>query len=145
MPLVKASESSLPREYVNSNYSFLPPTQNVMAHSSFSIKMWPWNSLCEEAWWGLFVSGWRQNKAGVYCTFHWEHVSDALCLHLPVDLKKIDFSLYAQVNKWREKHNIEFTAFHFVYIQYVHTQSEGWVSICFVPETTRQLRAEVEM
>lgn len=59
MPLVKVSESSLWTEHANSNYSFLPPTQNVMAHSSFSIKTWPWISLCEEAWWGLFISARR--------------------------------------------------------------------------------------
>lgn len=66
MPLVEASESSLWTEDANSNYSFLPPTQNVMAHSSFSIKMWPWNSLREEAWWGLFISTQRRNKGWVY-------------------------------------------------------------------------------
>lgn len=70
IPLVKASESSLWTEYANSNYSFLPPTQNVMAHSSFSIKTWPWNSLCEEARWGLFISTQRQNKGWVHSTFH---------------------------------------------------------------------------
>lgn len=38
MPLVKASESSLWTKHVKWNDSFLPSTQNVMAHSSFSIK-----------------------------------------------------------------------------------------------------------